>query len=117
MVPNETPSRRRTRRTATDFPVTVIIPGGELILSGMALDLSAGGIRVGTGADLPAGQKIAVRFTLPHDDREVLVLGRIVLSYFEAQQKQYLHGVAFTQISPEDQARIVKYVDGAPEKA
>jgi c-di-GMP-binding flagellar brake protein YcgR len=117
VVPNETPSRRRTRRTATDFPATVIIPGGELILPGTALDVSAGGIRVATSSDLPAGQKIALRFTLPRDDREVLAIGRIVLSYFEAQQKHYLHGVAFTQISPEDQARIAKFVDASPEKA
>jgi c-di-GMP-binding flagellar brake protein YcgR len=115
-VPNETPSRRRTRRTATEFPVTVIIPGGELILPGTALDLSAGGIRVATTSDLPAGQKIAMRFTLPRDDREILVLGRIVLSYFEARQKEYLHGVAFTQISPQDQASIAKFVDALPEK-
>jgi c-di-GMP-binding flagellar brake protein YcgR len=117
VVPNETPSRRRTRRTATDFPVTVIIPGGELILPAAALDLSAGGIRVATASDLPTGQKIAMRFTLPRDDREVLALGRIVLSYFEAQQKRYLHGVAFTQISHDDQARIAAFVDASPEKA
>lgn len=116
MVPNETPSRRRTRRTATEFPVTVIIPGGELILHGTALDLSAGGIRVATTSDLPAGQKIALRFTLSRGDREVLVLGRIVLSYFDAQSKRYLHGVAFTQISAEDTARISAFVDASPEK-
>lgn len=108
----ESPNRRRFRRASVDFPMTVIIPGHELVLSGSALDLSVGGIRVATPTDLPAGQSIMLRFVLPSSDREALVRGRIVLSFFDASTKHYAHGIAFTQIAPQDQEEIVRFVDG-----
>ncbi len=110
------PSRRRFRRAAVGFPVTVIVPGHELVYSGDALDLSIGGIRVATQTDLPAGQSIVLRYTLPKGDREALVRGRIVLSFFDAATKRYAHGVAFTQIAPEDQDGIVKMLGGVTEE-
>jgi c-di-GMP-binding flagellar brake protein YcgR len=110
-VTEENPSRRRFRRAAVDFPMTVILPGDELVLSGSALDLSAGGVRVATSTDLPAGKKVMIRFVLPKSDREAIVLGRVVLSYFDAKTQRYAHGVAFTQISPEDQAYIAQILD------
>lgn len=91
--------------------MTVIVPGGELIVAGAALDLSAGGVRVATSTDLPAGQSIAMRFTIPNSERQALVLGRIVLSYFDAASKCYTHGVAFTRIAPQDQADIARLVE------
>jgi c-di-GMP-binding flagellar brake protein YcgR len=114
---NESQSRRRFRRAAVDFPATVIVPGSELVLSGDALDLSAGGMRVATATDLPAGQSILLRFTLPHGKREVLVRGRVVLSFFDASIKRYAHGVAFTQISADDQAAIGEMLDGLTQTA
>lgn len=111
----ESPSRRRFHRAAVDFPITVIVPGHELICSGDALDLSIGGMRVATLSDLPAGQSIVLRFTLPKTDHEALVRGRIVLSFFDAATKRFAHGIAFTQIAPEDQEGIAKIIGGVPE--
>ena len=114
---HEGPSRRRFRRAEVDFPVTVIVPGSELVLDGKALDLSGGGVRVGTTSDLPAGQSVLLRFIIPSSTREALVRGRIVLSFFDAGTKCYAHGVAFTQISHEDQAQIEKHLDKVVESA
>ncbi len=109
----EIPNRRHFRRAAVDFPVTVIVPGNELVLDAAALDLSAGGVRVAMKTDLPAGQSILLRFTLPKGGRETLARGRVVLSFFDAAAKRYAHGVAFTQIAPEDQESIGEMLDGA----
>jgi len=73
-------------------------------------DLSAGGLRLMTDQDLPAGSIIAVRFTL--GEREVRVQGRVVLSYFEAKANRFGHGVAFTAIAPGAQAAIAAFVAG-----
>ncbi len=81
------------------------------MLTGQALDLSSGGMRVATGGDLPAGQSIVLRFTLPGAEREVVVRGRIVLSFFDAAAKRYAHGVAFTQIAPDDRKLIEKTLE------
>lgn len=89
------------------------MPGSELVLYGDALDLSGGGLRVSTKIDLPAGQNILLRFTVPGSDRETLVRGRIVLSFFDATTKCFAHGIAFTQIAPEDRDVIAKALDGA----
>jgi c-di-GMP-binding flagellar brake protein YcgR len=37
--------------------------------------------------------------------------GRIVLSFFNANDRRFFHGIAFTQIDPRDQQEIVHYVE------
>jgi c-di-GMP-binding flagellar brake protein YcgR len=102
--------QRRFVRAPVDFSVTVIVPGHELILSGRAIDLSGGGVRVSTPSDLPSGQSVVMRFVLPAGDHEILVRGRIVLSFYDATTRRYAHGVAFTQYAQHDQDAIAKYV-------
>ena len=108
---------RKFFRASVDFPVTVIVPGHELILMGQALDLSQGGMRVATSTDLPPGQPIVLRFTLPGDNRELLVRARIVLSFFNAATKSYAHGIAFTQYTTQDHEAISAWLQraGAPQ--
>ena len=106
---DQAPERKHLRVNA-EFPATVILPGHELILSGKAVDLSGGGMRVATTTDLPSGQTIVLRFTLPGQERELLVRGRIVLSFYDASTRQYAHGVAFTQYGPNDQDAIAQYI-------
>ena len=102
--------QRRFFRANVEFPVTLIVPGHELILSGNALDISRGGIRVSTKTDLPTGQTIVLRFSLPTGERELLVRARIVLSFFDASNKMYAHGIAFTQYTPHDHELISQFV-------
>lgn len=101
---------RRFFRANVNFPVTIIVPGHELILEGTALDLSRGGMRVATTTDLPAGQPIMLRFLLPEGDRELLVRAKIVLSFFDASTKSYAHGIAFTQYTTHDHDQIAGFV-------
>ncbi len=101
---------RRYFRTAVDFPVTIIVPGHELVLNGKAIDLSRGGMRVATGADLPAGQPIVLRFSLETDARELLVRAKIVLTFYDASSKSYAHGIAFTQYSSQDHDAIASFI-------
>ena len=103
-------TQRRFFRVSVDFSVTLIVPGHELVLPATALDLSGGGMRVATRSDLPSGQPIVLRFTLPGNDSEKLVHGLVVLSFYDASKKQFAHGVAFTQFSRADQAEISAYV-------
>jgi c-di-GMP-binding flagellar brake protein YcgR len=111
---DQAPERKYLRVNA-DFPAIVILPGHELILSGKAVDLSGGGMRVVTATDLPSGQTIVLRFSLPGQERELLVRGRIVLSFYDASTKQYAHGVAFTQYAPNDQEAIAEYISRSKE--
>jgi hypothetical protein len=108
----QAPERKHLRVNA-DFPATVILPGYELVLGGTALDLSSGGMRVATTTDLPPGQAIVLRFTLPGQEREMIVRGKIVLSFFDAGYRHYAHGVAFTQYGALDQASIDKFIEAA----
>ena len=107
---------RRFFRANVDFPVTVIVPGHELILGGKALDLSRGGMRVSTNTDLPAGQPIMLRFELPNGSRELLVRAKIVLSFFDAASKTYAHGIAFTQYTTHDHDQIANFVTSAESR-
>lgn len=109
--------QRRFIRASVDFPVTVIIPGGELVMYGGAVDLSAGGVRVATTNDLSAGQNVTLRFALPDSNEEMMVRGRVVLSFYDAGKAQFAHGVAFTQIAPGDRDAIAAYVDDLQQRA
>jgi len=102
--------QRRFFRASVDFPTTVIVPGGELVLIGRAIDLSGGGLRVATASDISPGQAVVLRFTLPGADSEMLVRGKVVLSFFDASRREYAHGIAFTQYAQPDQDAIVAYV-------
>ena len=61
--------------------------------------------------DLPLGTVLLLRFRLPNVDREMVMRGRIVLSFYKADVKRFFHGIAFTQIDPADQAHIIEYVE------
>ncbi len=102
--------QRRFFRASVDFPTTVIVPGGELVLIGRAIDLSGGGMRVATASDIPPGQSVALRFNLPGHENEMLVRGKVVLSFYDASRREYEHGVAFTQYAQPDQDQIIAYV-------
>ena len=110
---SEQAPERKFLRVSADFPTTVILPGHELILLGKAVDLSSGGMRVATATDLPPGQAIVLRFSLPGETRELLVRGRIVLSFYDAASKHFAHGVAFTQYLPQDQEDLAKFIAAA----
>ena len=97
-------------RAGVDFPTTVIVPGGELVLIGRAIDLSGGGMRVATASELPPGQAVVLRFALPGSDREMLLRGKVVLSFYDGTRREYAHGVVFTQYAQPDQDEIVAYI-------
>ncbi len=111
------PQQRRFFRAAVEFPVGVSVSGNDAPIEGSAVDLSGGGMRVITKSDLSAGQNITLRFALPQGEREMMVRGRVVLSFFDASRQQYAHGVAFTQIAAPDQSEIVEFIHELQQRA
>ena len=109
--------QRRYFRASVELPVTIIVPGHELILAGVARDVSRGGMRVTTTTDLPAGQAIVLRFLLPGSEHELLMRGKVVLSFYDAASKQYAHGIAFTQYTPADLDAVEKWVTAMEKQA
>ena len=111
------PQQRRFFRAAVDFPVAVTVAGDDTVLDGAVVDLSGGGMRVITKNDLAAGQNVTLRFALPEAGSEMMVRGRVVLSFFDAGKQQFAHGVAFTQIAAADQGALVEYIQRMQERA
>ncbi len=104
------PYRRRYVRVAVDFPITYVREGSDEAKAGQSSDLGGGGIRLATDEDLPLGATLLLRWTIPGSDRETIVRGRIVLSFYGAEVQRFFHGIAFTQIDPRDQDEIIRYV-------
>ncbi len=105
----ELPYRRRYVRVGLDAPVSYEREGVEGPKEGRSSDLGGGGIRLSTSEDLPLGSVLLLRFRLPDVDRDILARGRIVLSFYNAEEQRFFHGIAFTQIDPRDQDEIVRY--------
>jgi c-di-GMP-binding flagellar brake protein YcgR len=106
----EAPYRRRFVRVAAAFPVSYSREGSEESKPGHAADLGGGGVRVATDEDLPLGAVLLLRFKLPQGEREMVARGRIVLSFYNAEEQRFFHGVSFTHIDPRDQEEIIRYV-------
>ncbi len=110
------PYRRRYVRVAVSVPVTYARDGESETKSGQSSDLGGGGIRLATDEDLPLGSVLLLRFALPQIEREIMVRGRIVLSFYNAEDGRFFHGVVFTHIDPRDQEEIVRYVAGEVQR-
>ncbi len=106
----EVPYRRRYVRVSVAAEITYTRDGDETPRAGSSSDLGGGGVRLATDEDLPLGSILMLRFPLPGVDRDVIVRGRIVLSFYNAEDKRFMHGIAFTSIDPRDQEEIVRYV-------
>ena len=102
--------RRRYVRVAVSFEASYVVDGTDQAKAGETTDLGGGGIRLATHDDLPLGAVLMVSFKLPGTEREVVARGRIVLSFYDAEAKRFFHGIAFTQISPQDQEEIISWV-------
>jgi len=102
--------RRRYVRVAVASTVSYTREGVEGTKTGESSDLGGGGIRLSTDEDLPLGAVLLLRFRIPAVDREIVARGRIVLSFYNAEDQSFFHGIAFTQIDPRDQEEIVRYV-------
>jgi c-di-GMP-binding flagellar brake protein YcgR len=112
----EVPYRRRYVRVAVEMTVEYSRDGQSEKKTGYSSDLGGGGIRLATDEDLPLGAVLTLHFPLPSVGRELVAKGRIVLSFFNAEEKRFLHGIAFTQIDPRDQEEIVKYVSSEVQR-
>jgi len=102
--------RRKYARVAVETAVKYVRDGETNMKVGSSSDLGGGGIRLATDEDLPLGAVLVLHFPVPGVEREMMAKGRIVLSFYNAEDKRFLHGIAFTQIDPRDQEAIVSYV-------
>jgi c-di-GMP-binding flagellar brake protein YcgR len=112
----EAPYRRRYVRVDVDLPVSYSRESSETSKQGSSSDLGGGGIRLATDEDLPLGDVLLLRFRLPTVERELIARGRIVLSFYNSENKLYFHGIAFTRIDPRDQDEIIRYVAGEVQR-
>ncbi len=110
------PERRRYIRIAVAIPVLYTGSEEEPTKSGHVSDLGGGGVRLASEEDLSLGSVLLLRFALPDVGRELVARGRIVLSFYNAEDKRFFHGIAFTQIDPRDQEEIIRYISGKVQR-
>lgn len=108
--------RRKYVRVAVATTITYSRDGEEGTKIGHSSDLGGGGVRLASDEDLPLGSVLVLRFSIPSLKREIVAKGRIVLSFYNAEDNRFFHGVAFTSIDPRDQEEIVRYVSGEVQR-
>jgi c-di-GMP-binding flagellar brake protein YcgR len=104
------PELRKYARTSASIDVSYARDGQQEAAPGEITDLGGGGLRLASEEDLPLGTVLLLRFRLPQSEHDVLARGRIVLSYWNAIERRYCHGIAFMQIGAADQGAIMRYV-------
>ncbi len=102
-------SRRLFLRANVAIDADYSAQGREGLRKGTIQTLGGGGLRFATDEDLATSTIMTVHFKLP-SGADVTAQGRVVLSFFDAHDKRFSHGVAFTQIDAGHQAEIVAII-------
>jgi len=115
-----TTERRNFFRLSVDIPVKVLYNSQDefrktKLFYGSIRDLSGGGLRIRTNADLPDKEKVNLRFMLPYNIlnnsvQDFFVSAEILRSKKIENKKIYEYGAKFVNISPGIQDKIIKYL-------
>ena len=94
--------RRRYSRHRAGFPVkaTVLRDSGYVEIPGRCSDIGHGGLGTVFTSEVPAGEVIAIEFTLPPASEPLQV--RTIVRY----QKGFVHGMEFLGLTVEQQAAV-----------
>ena len=99
-----------------DLEVTVDLESAHNFFSGVASNISVGGLFIATREPRKIGELVTVRLALPGDDRSLTVDG--VVRWIRAQEGSQERegavgmGVQFLGLSPDAHAAISKFVQG-----
>jgi hypothetical protein len=107
------PERRKQARHYENFPV-IVQPVDEAFgheIDAMAVDISAGGLRMRCDEPLRVGQRIFVTMRIPND------LPAIAIAEVVADPRDVGHGgweirMRFATIADEERGRLIRYVAG-----
>lgn len=105
------PQQRRFARADVTIAAQYSTASKSDKVAGEIVNLGGGGIRIASTEDLQRGEVVTVHFQLPSVKHEIIVRGKVVLSFYEAAGSRFAHGLAFTQIAVDDQASIVAHVE------
>jgi hypothetical protein len=110
-------TQRRFARANVNLEARYEHAGNTAGLSGKITNIGGGGARLASAEDLARDTVVTLRFTLPKIDHEIMVRGKVVMSFYDASQSAFLHGVAFTQAVRTDQDAIVAHVESIEHEA
>jgi PilZ domain len=136
----KTPQKRSSFRMPVEFDVLYTLRGRQGRRHGRANDLSAGGLRLSTDEDFLKGSVLDLDFQLPDDfigeltiEKEVFkqtpfglrpetvkstpppfapmrMSATVLSTFFVPSTKQLAHGVKFTEIEPETQEELQRFI-------
>lgn len=96
-------NRRSSPRAALGVSVSYRV--GNTIATGLALNVSSGGLAVRTSSPLEIGAVVKIRFRLPKGAHDVEADARVAWA-----DRRVGMGMSFTRISKDDQAAVASYV-------
>ena len=102
-------SRRLFLRANVAIEAVYSAQGRDGERKGTIQTLGGGGLRFATDEDLATSTMMTLHFKLP-SGADVTAKGRVVLSFFDARDKRFSPGVAFTQIDAGHQSEIVAII-------
>jgi hypothetical protein len=116
------PERRSHPRYEQDLPIDVQLldegPQEASVLEGIAVDASAGGLRVHLRKFLPAKQRAFVTITLP-EGQPVVSVAEVVADAFRLDDGGFEARFRFTTFADEERGRLLRHLSGGapPERA
>jgi len=105
------PSRREAR-IPIRLEVWTRLPPANLVIEGIALNISLRGILLTTQESLHVGAKLDLRFTLPENTVELHVVGRVVRSAGPIEDAQG-SGIEFVVLRDDARLHISQFVESA----
>lgn len=81
--------------------------------AGHIINVGNGGMRLSSQDSIKVGSVLRIHFAMSHTNEGIVVQAKVVLSFYDGSKGKFIHGLAFTSISPEHQRAISNFVDGA----
>lgn len=102
--------RRRSPRHRAYLPVRVRQQGGPQVIETLTRDLSEGGLRCLSQLITPVGSELSLELMLSTGSEPLTLHGRSAWFRTLPDSEQFDLGIAFIDLSPQDQRRLATYL-------
>jgi len=99
-----------------ELGIDISLEGDHNFFTGLAKNISAGGVFVATHELHEIGAQVRLKLTLPEHDRPIVTTGRVawVRPHNEANDAPTGVGIKFAELAPEDEAAILEFIEQRP---
>jgi len=99
-----------------ELGIDISLEGDHNFFTGLAKNISAGGVFVATHEPHKIGAQVRLSLTLPERERPIVTTGQVcwIRPHNEANDAPTGVGIKFSELAPDDEAAILEFIEHRP---